>query len=148
MNKYLIALVLACWAVPLQAEYETQKLVSGLLIPWGMTFADDNTLLVTERNGHIVAVNLNTGRTTQLMENPEDLYASGQGGLLDIIMSPFSPGWVYVTYSKITATGSDTALATFYFSDNKLTQFQTIFVATSGSSVSYTHLTLPTKRIV
>lgn len=71
---------------------------------WGMTFADDNTLLVTERNGHILSVDIATGKSTQLMEDPAGLYANGQGGLLDIAMSPFEPNKAYVTYSKRTAS--------------------------------------------
>ncbi|WP_216601933.1 PQQ-dependent sugar dehydrogenase [Vibrio coralliilyticus] len=137
--KYL-ALPLAtftCWVSPaLSADYSTEKIASGLLVPWGMTFADDNTLLVTERNGHILSIDIATGKSTQLMEEPAGLYANGQGGLLDIAMSPFEPNKAYVTYSKRTASGSDTTLATFTFSDGKLSDWKNILTTTSNSSTN------------
>ena len=137
--KYLALplVTFTCWTSPaLSADYSTEKIASGLLVPWGMTFADDNTLLVTERNGHILSVDIATGKSTQLMEDPAGLYANGQGGLLDIAMSPFEPNKVYVTYSKRTASGSDTTLATFTFSDGKLSDWKNILTTTSNSSTN------------
>ncbi|KFI10467.1 dehydrogenase [Vibrio sp. B183] len=137
--KYLALplVTFTCWTSPaLSADYSTEKIASGLLVPWGMAFADDNTLLVTERNGHILSVDIATGKSTQLMEDPAGLYANGQGGLLDIAMSPFEPNKAYVTYSKRTASGSDTTLATFTFSDGKLSDWRNILTTTSNSSTN------------
>lgn len=137
--KYLALplVTFTCWTSPaLSADYSTEKIASGLLVPWGMTFADNNTLLVTERNGHILSVDIATGKSTQLMEDPAGLYANGQGGLLDIAMSPFEPNKAYVTYSKRTASGSDTTLATFTFSDGKLSDWKNILTTTSNSSTN------------
>ncbi|WP_254230330.1 PQQ-dependent sugar dehydrogenase [Vibrio coralliilyticus] len=137
--KYLALplVTFTCWTSPaLSADYSTEKIASGLLVPWGMAFADDNTLLVTERNGHILSVDIATGKSTQLMEDPAGLYANGQGGLLDIAMSPFEPNKAYVTYSKRTASGSDTTLATFTFSDGKLSDWKNILTTTSNSSTN------------
>ncbi|WP_425598760.1 PQQ-dependent sugar dehydrogenase [Vibrio coralliilyticus] len=137
--KYLALplVTFTCWTSPaLSADYSTEKIASGLLVPWGMTFADNNTLLVTERNGHILSVDIATGKSTQLMEDPAGLYANGQGGLLDIAMSPFEPNKAYVTYSKRTASGSDTTLATFTFSDGKLSDWRNILTTTSNSSTN------------
>ncbi|WP_216610430.1 PQQ-dependent sugar dehydrogenase [Vibrio coralliilyticus] len=137
--KYLALplVTFTCWTSPaLSADYSTEKIASGLLVPWGMAFADDNTLLVTERNGHILSVDIATGKSTQLMEDPAGLYANGQGGLLDIAISPFEPNKAYVTYSKRTASGSDTTLATFTFSDGKLSDWKNILTTTSNSSTN------------
>lgn len=82
--------VLATWiSFAHSQDYQTQKIASGLKVPWGMAFFDDITLLVTERNGHILALNIITGETSKLMENPSNLYSAGQGGWLDIALSPF-----------------------------------------------------------
>nr|WP_275435854.1 PQQ-dependent sugar dehydrogenase [Vibrio sp. Of14-4] len=116
--------------------YQTQKIASGLKVPWGMAFFDANTLLVTERNGHILALNTINGETSKLMENPSDLYSVGQGGWLDITSSPFEKNKFYVTYSQKTQTGSDTALASFLYQSGKLSQFETIFTSTSNSDTS------------
>ena len=137
--KYLALplMTLTCWSSQaLAMDYAVEKVASGLLVPWGMTFADDSTLLVTERNGHILSVDITTGESTRLMGNPAGLYANGQGGLLDIAMSPFDANQVYVTYSKRTTNGSDTALATFQFSEGKLSHWKNIFTSTSYSSTN------------
>lgn len=90
MIRTALCLVLAAWISFAHSQgYQTQKIASGFKVPWGMVFSDDNTLLVTERNGHILALNIRTGNTSKLMDNPTHLYAAGQGGWMDIASSPF-----------------------------------------------------------
>ncbi|NOH71294.1 PQQ-dependent sugar dehydrogenase [Vibrio pectenicida] len=137
MIRATLLLVLATWiSFAHSQDYQTQKIASGLKVPWGMAFFDDNTLLVTERNGHILTLNTKTGSTSKLMENPSNLYSGGQGGWLDIALSPFEKNKFYVTYSQKTQTGSDTALASFLYQSGKLSQFETIFTSTSKSDTS------------
>ncbi|MBU2898172.1 PQQ-dependent sugar dehydrogenase [Vibrio hepatarius] len=137
MPRTALLLVLAVWiSFAYSQEYHTQKIASGLKVPWGMAFVDNDTLLVAERNGHILALNTKTGNTSKLMENPHNLYAAGQGGWMDIAASPFEKKKFYVTYSQKTQTGSDTALASFLYQSGKLSHFETIFTSTSKSDTS------------
>ena len=61
--------------------------VSGLEHPWGMAFLPDGDLLITERAGRLRLV-----RDGILVVPPvagvPDVFASGQGGLLDIALDP------------------------------------------------------------
>ena len=52
--------------------------------PWGMTWLDDNNLLITQKSGEIFLINTEDYTQTQIKHDiPSVQY--GQGGLLDII---------------------------------------------------------------
>ena len=82
-----------------------EQVADGLGIPWGMSFLSANHLLVTERNGAVRLVEIGIdsvrGRVSQL-NNVPDVLAKGQGGMLDIAVSPNykKDGWIYFTYVK------------------------------------------------
>ena len=59
------------------------KLIN-LSSPWGMSFIDDNQILVTEKDGKILLINLYTDEINEIEHNLKIL-SKGQGGLLDII---------------------------------------------------------------
>jgi len=42
------------------SEYKLEKLISDLNKPWGMSFIDNNNLIVTQKSGDILKINLNT----------------------------------------------------------------------------------------
>lgn len=62
------------------------EVVTGLSIPWGLAFAPDGTMLVTEREGRLLAVK--DGRVTRVQADLGEVRASGEGGLLDLALSP------------------------------------------------------------
>lgn len=78
-----------------------EQVADGLGIPWGMSFLSANHLLVTERNGAVRLVEIDNGRVS-LLNNVPDVLAKGQGGMLDIALSPNykKDGWIYFTYVK------------------------------------------------
>jgi quinoprotein glucose dehydrogenase len=63
--------------------YNLKKLVE-LEEPWGSTFINNNEIIVTEKNGKIKIVNINSKNTFEVKHNLNFLNV-GQGGLLDII---------------------------------------------------------------
>jgi len=73
----------------------------GLVHPWGMAFLPDGRLLVTERPGRLRIVGKDGGLSAPLPGVPK-VYASGQGGLLDVALSPdfASTGLVYLSYAE------------------------------------------------
>ena len=88
--------------------YEAEKITTGLNIPWGLAYVNPQTMLVTERQGDIKQVNLETGEH-QTLFTPEGVWVQGQGGLLDIAVSPYAANTLYFTYSKdIEGEGSTT----------------------------------------
>ena len=118
------------------SSLQVEKIVSGLSIPWGMAFIDNEHLLVSERNGHLLVIDLKSQKKIKLMDNPTDLYAAGQGGWLDIALSPFERNKVYVTYSRDTTSGPDTTLAVFEFDSNRAIRFKNLLTTTSFSDTS------------
>jgi glucose/arabinose dehydrogenase len=74
----------------------------NLEIPWDIAFLPDNTLLVTERTGDVLAINPSTGeRSVVLSHSPQN----GEGGLLGILLHPDYAQNSYV-YLYMTAPGA------------------------------------------
>ena len=85
--------------------------------PWAMAFLPGrNVAIVTEKPGRIWLVDAANGHKLQVSGVPAVHQAGtgGQGGLLDVMLSPAFPrdGYVYLTYSEPSANGgSGLALA-------------------------------------
>ena len=74
------------WAQSIPSSHgalKLQTLRSDLHHPWGMTFLNQEELLVTERRGQLWRVNLKTGSKQEVVGLPT-IQAKGQGGLLDV----------------------------------------------------------------
>lgn len=113
------------------------QVASGLNRPWGLAFLPDGRMLVTERVGNIRLLQPD-GTKSAPLNNPLNVYASGQGGMLDIALHPDfeNNNWVYVTYSGIQNGEYMTHLARAKFQDNDLQDYEVLFrgePAESGS---------------
>jgi len=89
--------------------YDVETITDDLDQPWGVAVAPDGTVLVTERPGGFVRVGLDGGETRRIDGAP-DVFAGGQGGLLDVALHPGypDPAWVYLTYSVANDAGDTT----------------------------------------
>ncbi len=68
--------------------------------PWGMTFIDKNTLLITEKNGGLIKTDVKSGKSVNIQHKiPLLKKRNGQGGLLDVYAH--TDGFIYFTYSHI-----------------------------------------------
>jgi len=76
---------LAAATVP-KESYVITPLASGLNSPWSMVQLPSGLWLITERDGHIVVVD--NSKQTRVRIELEGLYFAGQGGLLDIALTP------------------------------------------------------------
>lgn len=117
------------------AAWEAEKVMSGLLVPWGMSFVSNDQLLVTERNGDIVLVDLKTQTKTSLLQ-VASVAASGQGGLLDVALSPHDPTVFYFTYSKQHDSGVDTTLAMANWDRKTVTAWRDVLITVSNSTTT------------
>ena len=77
------------------------QLATGLEHPWGMAFLPDGRLLVTERAGHLRLLDKQNNLSDPIPGMPE-VWANGQGGLLDVAVDPkFDTNrYVYLSYAK------------------------------------------------
>ena len=117
--------------------FVVEQVADNLGVPWGLVFVDDSTLIVTERSGR--AWRINTGRgERQTLSGLPDVAAQGQGGLLDVAVSPnfAQEPWLYFTYSKPQDGQAATTLARAQLSSSELTDWQDLLITRSTTSTS------------
>lgn len=89
-------------------DVEVDTIAEGLEHPWGMAFLDSDRMLVTERAGHMRVVNADGSKGDPIDGLPE-VKVNGQGGLLDVVLSPDydDDGLIYFSYSEPESPGSE-----------------------------------------
>ncbi|MEO9340129.1 PQQ-dependent sugar dehydrogenase [Mesorhizobium sp. SB112] len=90
---------------------QAQILADGLEHPWGMDFLPDGDVIVTERPGRIRI--LSGDALSDPVEGVPDVAATGQGGLLDIVIAPDfeSSSLIFFSFSEAGDGGAGTAVA-------------------------------------
>jgi glucose/arabinose dehydrogenase len=98
--------------LPVDAPVRVDTFARGLEHPWGLAFLPDGRLLVTERPGRLRLVEAG-GRLSDPLAGVPAVFAQGQGGLLDVAVSPsFSRDrLVYLSYAEPGEGGAGTAVA-------------------------------------
>ena len=97
----------------LGVAFDVQTYASGLQTPWGMTFLPDGRLLVTEKAGTLRIV-AKDGSVSAPITGTPTVYSEGQGGLLDVALSPqfATDGLVYLSFAEPGPNGTNgTAVA-------------------------------------
>jgi aldose sugar dehydrogenase len=112
---------------PLRAA-RTIELARGLEHPWGLSFLPDGRMLVTERPGTMRLFSPDAKRSEQVKGLP-DVYSVGQGGLLDIAVSPDfgRDNLVFLALAQPTARGARTAIVRAELQGSTLRNHQVIF---------------------
>ncbi|HET6756418.1 MAG TPA: PQQ-dependent sugar dehydrogenase [Burkholderiales bacterium] len=97
---------------PVDAPIRATTVAKGLENPWGLAFLPDGRMLVTERPGRLRIVDKD-GRLSEPLGGVPKVLVQGQGGLLDIALSPkfASDRLVYLSYSEPGEGGAGTAVA-------------------------------------
>src|SRR6476660_4885884 len=80
---------------------KVETFAKGLVHPWGMQFLPDGRLLVTERPGRLRIVAKDGDLSPPVVGVP-DVVDSGQGGLLDVALSPdfAKSGLIFLSFSE------------------------------------------------
>ncbi|HET6928507.1 MAG TPA: PQQ-dependent sugar dehydrogenase [Hyphomicrobiaceae bacterium] len=88
-------------AVKTQQPFKVETIAQGLVHPWGLGFLPDGRLIVTERPGRVRLV-ATTGALSGPVRGVPKVYANGQGGLLDVALSPdfATTGLIYLSYAE------------------------------------------------
>jgi aldose sugar dehydrogenase len=86
---------------PVEAPAQVTTVAEGLEHPWGLTFLPDGRMLVTERPGRLRLVTKD-GQVSPPLKGLPQVYAEGQGGLLDVTLDPnfASNRLVYISYAE------------------------------------------------
>jgi len=97
---------------PVKPPARVTDVTRGLEHPWGLAFLPDGRMLVTERAGRLRLV-ATDGRPSAPLGGVPAVAAGGQGGLLDVALSPrfAQDRLVYLSFSEPGPAGASTAVA-------------------------------------
>ena len=121
----IIFLILIQTSQALTNEPKLEEVVSNLKSPWSLSFINDNKILVTEKSGNLILINLKSQKIKKINHNLEIL-EDGQGGLLEVL---YFNEKVFVSYAENLKNGySSTSVASAKFNEKTL-NFKNIFRA-------------------
>ena len=113
---------------------EVTPVVEDLDIPWAVAFLPDGGFLITERDGVLLRI-FAGGERVEVTGLP-DIRASGQGGLLDVVLDPgfAENAMIYLSFSKPEGFRSaHTAVAKARLVGNRLEDLDVIFEQTPAT---------------
>jgi glucose/arabinose dehydrogenase len=115
--------------IPSAGDLQVESIASGLDHPWAIAFLPDGRLLVTERPGRMRVVARN-GAITPALAGVPPVFASGQGGLLDVVLDRrFAENHtLYFCYAEPMRGGARTALARARLLDEDLSRLDGVEV--------------------
>ena len=93
--------------------------------PWGSSFINKDELIITEKNGKIKIVNINSGEVLEIDHNLNFLKV-GQGGLLDIL---YKDNFLWISYSEDRGNRKTSTSIAKTKLDKKELNFKNIFQA-------------------
>jgi len=107
---------------------QVQTIAKGLEHPWSLAFLPDRRMLVTERPGRLRVVG-SDGRISEPLSGVPKVYASGQGGLLDVALSPTfeKDRGIYLSFAEPGEGGAGTAVARGRLGERGLENTQVIW---------------------
>ena len=134
VNKLFICVTLLFLSLPVHSKtFKLSKITEGLDYPWSIAFIEKSRVLITEKAGKIILLDLGDS-SKQTIPNNLSVLEDGQGGLLDIL---YENGKVYVSYSEDRGAGkSSTSIASARF-DYQGLNFKTIFRAEPSINSGY-----------
>lgn len=120
---------------PLAKGWKLETVATGAPQPWGMAWLPDGRMLVTGKQGTLHLLN---GKSFQQipLDGLPNLYASGQGGLLDIVVHPADKAnpRIYMTMSSGTDDENRTVLVQGVFDGKRVTGIKQLFAVNLGKS--------------
>ena len=106
-------------------EPKLEEVIKDLKNPWSLSFMTDKDILVTEKSGNLLKINLLNKKIDKLTHNL-NILEDGQGGLLEVL---FENSEIFVSYSENRGDGkSSTSVAKASIKNNNL-NFKNIFRA-------------------
>ncbi len=111
------------------SDIEIVDFAKGLEVPWALAFLPDGRMLVTERPGRLRYVTAE-GELSEPIGGVPEVFAEGQGGLLDVALSPqfASDHRVYLSYAEAGPDGkAGTALGRGRLEGERIEDWEVIF---------------------
>jgi glucose/arabinose dehydrogenase len=114
--------------------YSIKKVIDGIEIPWGLSFTSNNSFLVTDKKG--IMYHVSEGKK-DIVDGVPEIILSRQGGLLDVAVDSnfVLNNKIYFTASvSLSGSGSNTAIYSANFSNNKLSNLKLLYKASPDSN--------------
>ncbi len=125
MKKLIIILFLFNFSNLYSSEFKLEKIFDDLKKPWSLSFIDKENVIITEKTGKLMTLNLKDNKTNEIKHNLS-LISLGQGGLLDVL---YNNNQVYISYSEDRGNWkTSTSVAKGIFNKNEI-KFKNIFRA-------------------
>jgi aldose sugar dehydrogenase len=125
---------------PVKLDAKVTDVAVGLEHPWGVELLPDGRFLVTERPGRLRLVGRD-GKLSEPLTGVPEAYARGQGGLLDVALSPgfAQDRLVYLSFAERGDGGAGTAVARGRLGERGLEGTQVIWRQQPKVEGSYNH---------
>ncbi len=126
MKKLIIFLFLFTFTNLYSSEIKFEQISDDLNKPWSLSFIDNENVIITEKSGKLLILNLKNKKKSEIKHNLLVL-EDGQGGLLDIL---YHEEKIYVSYSEYRGQrgATSTSVAKGNFGEKNI-QFKNIFRA-------------------
>ena len=127
MNRIILIIIIfvTSYTKLFSNEIKLEKIINDFKRPWSFSFIGNDRILLTEKSGQIIHVNLKNRKSKKIKHNL-NILEDGQGGLLEIL---YFDSYVYVSYSENRGKGnSSTSVAKAKYNNKKL-KFKNIFRA-------------------
>ena len=87
-------------------ELEVREVITGLDVPWEMKWGPDGFLWITERDGLVSRINVETGEKNVILDITNQVWQSSEAGLLGMEIHPdFNNGspYVFLVYTYLSS---------------------------------------------
>jgi quinoprotein glucose dehydrogenase len=125
MKKFYLLIFFLFFSSSGYSQNYNFKKITKLEEPWGSSFISNEEIIVTEKDGKIKIVNINSKNTFEV-KHSLNILNIGQGGLLDII---YQDNNVWVSYSEDRGNGETSTSIAKSTLDKKELNFKNIFQA-------------------
>ena len=121
-----------------KAQAIKNKIMEGFKHPWSLAFISENDVIVSEKDGNLLRVNLSSHQKTIITGFPKDLFDSirvktpiDNSGIFEVLVDPdFEKNQlIYVSYAAKAQEGTTTKVIRAKLKNNTLTQIKTLLVA-------------------
>ena len=125
MKKLIIFLFLFTFSNSYSSEIQFEKIFDDLNKPWSLSFIDKENVIITEKTGKLLTLNLKDKNINEIKHNLS-LISLGQGGLLDVI---YKDNRIYISYSENRGNWETSTTVAKGIFDKKKIVFKNIFRA-------------------
>ncbi|SOE23421.1 Glucose/arabinose dehydrogenase, beta-propeller fold [Spirosomataceae bacterium TFI 002] len=119
-------------------KLEKETILEGLNRPWSIAFLSENEVLISEKEGDLVKVDLSTKEKISIQGFPTDMadsigffHAGDNTGKFEVLLDPNFENnkYIYVSYAAQSSQGRTTKIIRAVLDNNSLKDIKVLFVA-------------------